>query len=79
MKRYMDLILAILRYVEKEGNGVELDPPRFADYTETQINYHVELCGEAKYLHVSKVHSTPPAFRISRLTWAGHEFLDQNR
>ena len=79
MKRYMDLIVAILRYAEEKGNGVELDPPNFEDYTEAQVNYHVILCKQAKYLLVSTTHSYPPEHKIKQLTWDGHEFLDQNR
>ena len=46
----MGLIAAILRYVEEKGNGVELEQPKFADYTEAQVNYHVALCKQAGYL-----------------------------
>ena len=50
MKRYMELIIAILEYAEREGNGKLLSQPEIAGYTPEQINYHIQLCGEAGYL-----------------------------
>ncbi len=72
MKRHMELILRILRHAEQEGKGKPLPNPDFQEYPEEEIEYHIQLCKEAGYLHTSH-------HKILNLTWNGHEFLDQNR
>lgn len=81
MKRDMDLIRAILLTIEEEPHGFapKIEIP---DYTEEQIKYHAILLGEAGLAEVVDI--TPnggksPEAIITRLTWAGHEFLDSAR
>ena len=69
MKRYMQLIRAIMEYAETHGNGAGLAPPEVKGYTPDQVANHVILCEEAGYLEIS------PGPLIDRITWAGHEFL----
>ena len=84
MKRNMKLILKILRWTEEHGNTHPLDPPDFQDIPTEQVRYHVQLCYEAGFLHLSNNDSNNPKYRRDRLcvlglTWNGNEFLDQNR
>ncbi len=81
MKRDMDLIRAILLAVESDPHGIapKIEIP---DYTEEQIGYHVFLLGEAGLANVRDVtahNGKSPEAQITRLTWAGHEFLDSAR
>jgi hypothetical protein len=82
LKRDLDLIRLIL--IELEGEeAVDL-----SKYTEDQINYHKALLIEARlakgrphYSSRGGEHSDeiPDDVYIERLTWNGHEFLDQAR
>lgn len=81
MKRDMDLIRKILLAIEADEHGfapkIEID-----GYTEEEIGYHAILLGEAGLVKVSDVTSMgnkSPEAIITRLTWAGHEFLDASR
>lgn len=83
MKRYMDLIREILRFVEREHCGESLEIRNLDGYTCRQIQYHIELCVEAGYLHAEQSrdhckdqHGRYPIMLIQRLTWQGHEFLN---
>jgi len=81
MKRDMDLIRAILLAVESDPHGIapKIEIP---DYTEEQIGYHAFLLGEAGLAEVRDVTSysgKSPEAQVTRLTWAGHEFLDSAR
>ena len=77
MKRDMQLILTILRYVEQHWSGDDIRVV-IEDYTSAQVYYHIGLCVEAKFLHY--VHEAEnEKYWIRGLTWAGHGFLDQNR
>lgn len=79
MKRYMCLILEILRFAERQsGEEPMIPPPEIEGYTPRQVHYHVGLCGEAGYLHVRES-STGGEFFIQSLTWQGHEVLDRHR
>lgn len=73
MKRYMDLILAILEYIECDGNGRLLCPPEVKGYTPQQVEYHVELCAQAGFIKVSDKKRD----LIRSLTWQGHEELER--
>ncbi|MYE07109.1 MAG: DUF2513 domain-containing protein [Chloroflexi bacterium] len=79
MKRYMALILEILRFTERQcGDEHMIQPPEIDGYTPRQVHYHVGLCGEAGYLHV-QASSKRGEFFIQSLTWQGHEELDKHR
>jgi hypothetical protein len=73
----MDLIRLLL--LDTEG---EESKPDLGGYTEAQLLYHVALLIEAKLVHGSIIEdgSGEIASTITtRLTWAGHEFLDAAR
>ena len=82
MKRDMDLIRAMLLAIEAEGHGFASHPIEIPNYTQEQIGYHAVLLGEAglvKVHDVTHLGSNSPEALITRLTWAGHEFLDSAR
>ena len=84
MKRNMDLVRQILLEIEDVENGkeIKLDIP---DYGKEEIGLHVELMieyelikGIAKTSHDGPAHRIP-AYRIERMTWKGHDFLEAAR
>jgi hypothetical protein len=84
MERDMDLIRHLLLFVEKDSlfDGRAMISPEIpsdfgADhYSLDQVAYHVGLLIEAGLL---KGAVGPVAPYVSRLTWQGHEFLDDIR
>lgn len=82
MKRNMDLVRAILLVVESDESGYA---PRKIDvpgYTDEQISYHNLLlieAGLAEGSNVTSLNSPSPSGTLSRLTWAGHEFIESAR
>jgi len=77
MIRNTELMKAILSFVEtnqkqRGGLDVELD-----GYTDFEIAYHIALLSEAKYLEVPREFDKIDLSNkyVSRLTWAGHNFL----
>jgi hypothetical protein len=82
MKRDMDIARKILFRIESidESYGdVELD----IDGTSSEVvDYHVLLLWEAGYLKgktIQKGSMTDPIVIPFRLTWGGHDFLDDSR
>jgi hypothetical protein len=81
MKRDMELIRELMLAIESQDGdeNTDLEP---AGYDESQIDYHLELLIEAG-LVVGEVHhmmgGNRPVMRIERLSWEGHEFLDNAR
>jgi len=79
MKRDFDLIRALLLEVERDS-GADL-----SGFTEDQVKYHKALLVEAGLAEgvvksSSRSHTEiPDAVFIRKLTWDGHEFLDQAR
>lgn len=80
MKRDMDLIREILIMIE-EYNGpsnrfwITLD-----GHSDEQVKYHAVLLKEAGLIEADIMKTFQGSeIRISRLTWAGHEFLDATR
>ena len=86
MKRDMDLIRELLLRLEalpvRRGGILHITPDDetlcFVGYDETQVDYHLSLIREAGFIDEG---GTRPmvgtGFR--RLTWKGHEFLDDIR
>ena len=77
MKRDVDLIRSILLAVETDAEMdgsvyKRYDPSDFPNYTQEEINYHVDLILEANLAIGSHTIAEPPS--LSRLTWEGHEF-----
>jgi len=82
MKRDMDLVRSILLQLEKKSTGLGTVDIGLEGYDDAQIGYHCALIAEAglaQGIDVSHLGSTYPEWKLSRLTWNGHEFLDASR
>ncbi len=83
MKRDMDFVRQILLAVERS----EHDPRGWMregveGIDATTLSYHVQLLAEAGFLvaqDLQHLGAEGYVFRPKRLTWAGHEFLDDVR
>ncbi len=76
----MDLVREILRQIEAwpEPQGwVEFDMP---DRLPDEVSYHVEKMADAGLIQAQDVSNLQMYdWRAKKLTWAGHEFLDDAR
>ena len=82
MKRDMRLIKAILKHIEANGTAAGIAMPVLNGYTPTEVEYHVELCGQAGFFSFEDeagIGHPGHIYRVTRLTWAGHEQLDKLR
>jgi hypothetical protein len=81
MKRDMDLIREILLSVEKSPEeGIENFT--IVSFSREQIIYHIRLLQDAELIEGKLVGSGNAGivwYGISRMTWAGHDFLDACR
>jgi len=81
MKRDFQLIRKLLLEIESHSNG--LNPIELIDtknYTNEQIQYHLVLLHEAGLIVAHDVTDRTGLDLIPiRLTWEGHEFLDDAR
>ncbi len=80
MRRDMDLVREILQQIEawpEPQDWVEFDLP---DRLPDEVNYHVAIMVEAGLIQAQDV-STLQMYdwRAKKLTWTGHEFLDDAR
>ena len=77
MKRNWKLIELILGYTEDKATP-EIDGgvsyPELNGFSDAQIDHHVTLCKEARFLITDE-----DSWRIERLTWLGHNKLDELR
>lgn len=73
MRRHMTLIRRLLEHLECNDNGTINEPPEIKDYTPEQVRYHLQLCVDAGYVTTDII-----SHRL-RLTWQGHETLEQSR
>jgi hypothetical protein len=74
MPRNLDLVRLLLLKLEGSDKAIGLQ-----NFSEEQQLYHSVLLIEAGYAHGVIVHNqegNPTCTRLSRLTWAGHEFLE---
>lgn len=84
MKRDMDLVLAILDFLEKRDAITVIEKLEVAGYDSAVVAYHCRRMYEAGLLDAEAViSSTTPTRLINVLpfgiTWRGHEFLDSMR
>jgi hypothetical protein len=90
MKRDMELIRTILLRVEEDPKfdgsfqGVDAISLRITDQPEAEVRYQLVLLVEAGFLigNVKLANTNLPVFGpivVARLTWQGHEFLDDIR
>lgn len=78
MKRNMELVRELLLRVEADEDFGALA----SKYSQEEIVGHVEILLDAKLLEGKVYHDlsgNPGSAYIQRLTWAGHEFLDNAR
>jgi len=80
MKRDMDLVRDLLMYIENDPTfdgqswqNLELPDEMYDKHRTEEIAYHVGLLIEAGFIR-GQLGATAPT--ISKLTWNGHEFLD---
>ncbi len=78
MTRDMQLIKAILKYVECKGrfNGRPIELPEFPGHSQETVEYHATLCVQAGYLEAQE---TSGGIFPRYLTWAGQEALAELR
>ena len=78
MRRNPELIYQILEYVEREHReaSVYLKDSPFEGVDYDEVAYHTVLCFEAGYI-VAEFGQKPIVIR--RLTWKGHDALDELR
>lgn len=79
MQRNLDLVREILLFVESRSATVDYLKVQIDGYSEREINYHVYLLMQQKFIT-----GTEPPLRHARvvvtgLTWNGHEYLDTVR
>jgi Hypothetical protein (DUF2513) len=81
MKRDMELIRELMLAIELQNDDRDTDL-KPVGHDESKIDYHLELLIEAR-LVVGEVHhltgGNPPVISIERLSWEGHEFIDNAR
>lgn len=78
MKRDFELIRKILRDVEDSPALGDSTGFHYDGYDENCVNEHIEILIEAGLLdgQVSRFLGGGGAAHVTRLTWAGHDFLD---
>ncbi|MBR2584388.1 MAG: DUF2513 domain-containing protein [Thermoguttaceae bacterium] len=79
MTRDMELVKLILEKIEKEctdSAGCMISPKSFPEYSASDVNGHALLILE-RGLANGKM--TSGGVAIVRLTWEGHDFLDNSR
>ncbi len=84
MKRDMDLVREILVQIEatEPGKAIRLELP---DYGEAEIGLHVELMIEHGLIEGKAIPGSDGpahrilAYRIEKMTWEGHDFLNAAR
>ena len=79
MKRDMNLIRKLLLIINEHEHGYAPKNIEIEGFSEEQIGYHALLLGEAGLIEAKPLKSydseSPTAIPI-RLTWSGHEFIE---
>lgn len=73
-----ELLLAVEKYLPEDKDNLILPTNR----TEWELRYHVELLQEADLIEATifrSVAGPPYEFYIHRLTWHGHDYVDNIR
>lgn len=81
MTRDLDLIRKILLEIESWPPGVSAKTVTIEDYDSSAVNYHAILLHEVGYIE-GMTFGDPLRGKVinpTRLTWNGHEFLDEAR
>ena len=80
MKRDWDLVRVILLKLEEcESSRGNLRPEEIAGHDRELVSYHIQILMESGLIigECSRSLGAPLYCTAHRLTWAGHEFLDQ--
>ena len=82
MKRDLQLVRKILLHFEEKENWSGEKPVQIDGYDDKLVSYHVDIMFEAGLLNgepsqtkAGRIHDVLPF----RLTWEGHEFLDNTK
>lgn len=80
MQRDMDLVREILLRLEMQKEPHSRMNLEIEGFTEEEVAYHAQIMEEAGLIETMQGH-TVGFFRVypTRLTWAGHDFLDAAR
>jgi len=80
MVRDFDLIRSILIQAEQAPSDQPLQILSITgNFSPTDVAQHIELMIEQKWIEGEVLSHSPLAFGIYRLTWAGHDFLENAR
>jgi Hypothetical protein (DUF2513) len=82
MKRDMELIRELMLAIESQDSYFNHESVKAIGYDEPQIDYHLELLIEEKLVigQVQRMREPlSPIILIEKLSWSGHEFLDNAR
>ena len=86
MKRDMDLIREILLYAERQTQRWHAGKAQIEGWKSTEVVYNVGLCVDRGFLRAEplrgseiRLKAVGPDWVVERLTYDGHEFLDNIR
>ncbi len=82
MKRDWDVVRKILLKLEEVGDTKSyLEPDQVNSYDPEQVSYHMQMLDEAGLIEAQCISTmgSPLHCKAKRLTWGGHELLDQIR
>jgi hypothetical protein len=76
MKRDMDLFRTLLLKVEEQPVNGPFTTIEVPGHSEDEVRYHVQLAQDAGFVEADFMMD---GFIVTRMTYAGHEFLDAAR
>lgn len=82
MKRNMDLVRLILIALDEHAHGFAPSKLTIEGFTDEEIGYHCYLMDDAgliKAIDATTMGSESPYSMPGKLTWEGHEFLDNSK
>jgi hypothetical protein len=82
MKRDLELVRAILLWIESRDGTPDAAIPTIDGYSEIQVGHHVYLlvqAGLVEGIDLGTLGGSLPVSAPNCLTWSGHEFLDASR
>ncbi len=82
MKRNWELVREILLALENKKSSLDyLEPEQIESYDPEAVSYHIQILDEAGLIegHCTQAMGSPLYCYAKRLTWIGHEFLDEIR
>lgn len=79
MQRNLDLVRDILLFVERKSATVDFFSVQIDGYSEREINYHVYLLRQQKFINGTEPPLKHARVVVTGLTWNGHEYLDSVR